>query len=87
MVSKYLNIPRKRVKEVLETKTTYQLTKPEPLPTNKPVFATYCNQRWATDLVDVKLYSGYNNNYKYILTAIDFFSKEAFVTGIFDNTA
>ena len=32
VVSKYLNIPRKRVKEFLETKTTYQLTKPEPLP-------------------------------------------------------
>ena len=87
VTSKYLNIPRKRVREFLETKTTYQLTKPEPLPSNKPVFATYSNQRWATDLVDVKLYAGYNNNYKYILTAIDFFSKKAFATGIFDNTA
>ena len=87
VTSKYLNIPRKRVRAFLETKTTYQLTKPEPLPSNKPVFATYSNQRWATDLVDVKLYSGYNNSNKYILTAIDFFSKKAFATGIFDNTA
>lgn len=87
VTGKYLNIPRKKVREFLETKTTYQLTKPEPLPSNKPVFATYSNQRWATDLVDVKLYAGYNNNYKFILTAIDFFSKKAFAVGIFDNTA
>jgi len=85
--SKYLNITRKDVKHFLETKTTYQLTKTEPRPSNKPVFATYSNQRWGADLVDVKLYAGYNNGYKFILTAIDFFTKKAFATGIFDNTA
>ena len=85
--SKYLNITRKDVKNFLETKTTYQLTKAEPKPSNKPVYATYSNQRWGADLIDVKLYAGYNNNYKYILTAIDFFTKKAFAVGIFDNTA
>ena len=37
--------------------------------------------------MDVKLYAGYNQNYKFILTCIDFFSKKAFAIGIFDNTA
>ena len=85
--SKYLNITRNDVKNFLQTKTTYQLSKAEPKVSNKPVFATYANQRWAADLVDVKLYAGYNNGYKYILTAIDFFTKKAFAAGIFDNTA
>ena len=87
IVSKYLNITRKEVTDFLNNKTTYQLTKKEPRPTNKPVFATYANQRWASDLVDIKLYEGYNQGYKFILTAIDFFSKKVFATGIFDNTA
>ena len=60
--SKYLNITRKDVKNFLESKTTYQLTKAEPKPSNKPVYATYSNQRWGADLIDVKLYAGYNNN-------------------------
>ena len=85
--SKYLNITRNDVKNFLQTKTTYQLSKAEPKLSNKPVFATYANQRWAADLVDVKLYAGYNNGYKYILTVIDFFTKKAFAAGIFDNTA
>ena len=65
--SKYLYITRKDVTNFLESKTTYQLTKAEPKPSNKPVYATYSNQRWGADLIDVKSYAGYNNNYKYIL--------------------
>ena len=35
--SRYLNITRKDVKNFLDSKTTYQLSKAEPKPSNKPV--------------------------------------------------
>ena len=84
---KYLNITRDEVSEFIKGKTTYQLTKKEPPKINKPIIAYYPNERWAIDLVDVKIYSGHNNQKKYILTAIDYFSRYVFAAGISNKTA
>ena len=84
---KYLNITRDEVSEFIKGKTTYQLTKKEPPKINKPIIAYYPNERWAIDLVDVKIYSGHNSQKKYILTAIDYFSRYVFASGITNKTA
>jgi transposase InsO family protein len=76
--SKYLNIRRKDVKDFLVNQSIYQINKPEPRPVNKPIVAKYPNHRLAIDLVDMTKYEGYNNHYKWILTAIDYFSKKVF---------
>ena len=84
---KYLNITRDEVSEFIKGKPTYQLTKKEPPKINKPIIAYYPNERWAIDLVDVKIYSGHNSQKKYILTAIDYFSRYVFASGITNKTA
>lgn len=75
---KYLGIKRKDVEEFLKKQQPYQLTRNKPKVINRPHVALYPNHRWAADLIDVKLYEGYNKQRKYILTVIDFFSKKVF---------
>lgn len=78
VISKYLNIKRKDVVEFLTHQSPYQLTQPEKKPINRPIVATYPNQRWAIDLVDMAIYEGHNRHQKWILTGIDYFSKKVF---------
>ena len=75
---KYLGIKRKHIEDFLKKQQPYQLTKNKPRVINRPHVALYPNHRWAADLIDVKLYEGYNKQRKYILTVIDFFSKKVF---------
>jgi transposase InsO family protein len=83
--SKYLNIRRKDVKEFLVNQSIYQMNKNEPKPVNKPIVAKYSNHRLAVDLVDMSKYEGYNNHYKWILTAIDYFSKKVFAVPLLNK--
>ncbi len=53
----------------------YQITKEPKRGVNKPIITTYPNERWAFDLVDMKIYEKYNHGYKHILTCIDYFTK------------
>ena len=78
----YLNINRDDVRDFLQSQTVYQLIKAEPHHVNKPIIATYPNQRWAIDLIDINIYSEKNNGMKFILTGIDHFSKKVFAIGI-----
>ena len=73
---KYIGITRDEVETFLKSRTNYQLTKEPHRGINKPIIATYPNQRWAIDLVDMKYYEKQTNDgYKSILTCIDYFSK------------
>ena len=83
--SKYLNIRRKDVKEFLVNQSIYQINKSEPKQLNKPIVAKYPNHRLAVDLVDMSKYEGYNNHYKWILTAVDYFSKKVFAVPLLNK--
>ena len=73
--NKYIGIIRDDVEKFLKNQTVYQITKEPRKGINKPIITTYPNERWAIDLVDMKIYEKQNNGYKYILTCIDYFTK------------
>ena len=72
---KYIGITRDDVEKFIKNQTVYQITKEPKRGVNKPIITTYPNERWAIDLVDMKIYEKYNNRYKQILTCIDYFTK------------
>ena len=82
-----LGISRSKVKKFLEGQSSYQLTKPERKPINKPIITRFPNERWSADLIDMKSYSGHNKQQKWILTVIDNFSKFVFATPLLRKTA
>jgi len=85
VASKYLGFSRKQIKEFLDLQEPYQLSKTKPKVINSPVIALYPNHRWALDLIDMTLYKSSNNNHKWILTVIDFFSRFVFAIGLLNK--
>lgn len=79
VASKYINIRRSDVEEFLKKQAYYQLQRPLTHITNKPIVATYPNQLYAIDLIDMEIYSNFNNRNKYILTIVDVFSGMCFL--------
>ena len=86
ITDKYLNIRRDQVQEFIEKQPSYQLTKPDKKPINKPIISDYPNERWASDLVDMSTYSKSNRRFRYILTVIDYFTKYVFAVGLKNKT-
>ena len=74
VTSKYINIRRSDCEEFLKKQAYYQLQQPLTHTTNKPIVATYPNQLYAIDLIDMDTYVKHNARYKYILTVVDVFS-------------
>ena len=58
----------------IKNQDSYQLTKKSPNIINRPIVARYPNHRWAADLIKMKTYKKYNDDYIEILTVIDYFS-------------
>lgn len=85
--SRYLGIKRVDVSEFLKGQQYYQLTKPQPKAVNRPIIGEYPNHRWAIDLIDMKDYIGFNSQFRYILTGIDYFSKYVFAIKLKENKA
>lgn len=79
VISKYINIRRVDCEEFLKKQAYYQLQQPLTHITNKPIVATYPNQLYAMDLIDMETYSNFNTRYKYILTIVDVFSGMCFL--------
>jgi hypothetical protein len=77
--SKYINIRRSDCEDFLKKQTFYQLQRPLTHIVNKPIVATYPNQLYAIDLIDVEIYSKYNHQNKYILTIVDVFSGKCYL--------
>ena len=85
---KYIGITRDDVEKFLKNQTNYQLTKETHRGINKPIIATYPNQRWAIDTVDMQFYEKQTNDgYKHILTCIDYFSKYVWAEPLKNNQA
>lgn len=76
----FVGITRKDVTAFLRKQEEYQLTFVKKKTVQKPIFATYSNERWGCDLIDMNQYLKHNKQYRYILTVIDFFSRKAFAT-------
>jgi transposase InsO family protein len=75
---RYVGISRQAVTEFLRRQEEYQLTFRAPKKAQKPIFATFANEKWGCDLVDMNRYRKHNQHYRYILTVVDFFSRRAF---------
>ena len=83
---KYLNIKRNDVAEFLKRQPTFQMTRKVRHHINKPIRATYPNERFAIDLIDVG--EDYiDNGFRYILTCVDYFSRYVFAEAIRNKTA
>lgn len=80
-------ITRRQVQEWLSTQDVYTLHKParKRFKRNR-VMVGGIDQIWEMDLVDLQSIKKYNNNFKYILTAIDCFSKFAWAQPLKDKT-
>jgi transposase InsO family protein len=86
LASRYLGINRNDVEQFLSKQTSYQLTKTvHKKTTNHPMIVKYCNHLWSCDLIDVETYNSKNRKRKYILTAIDHFSKYVFAVGLLNK--
>jgi hypothetical protein len=71
-------IPSKKIKKWLQEQETYTLHKPKTKKfTRNKVLVSGIDDTWQADLVDVRALADYNDDFKYILTCIDVFSKYA----------
>jgi hypothetical protein len=78
VVDNFLNISRKQTEEFLKKQSIYQLTTVPVKKQQKPIFATYPNEKWAADLIDMNQYVSQNRHFRYILSVIDYFSRKVF---------
>jgi hypothetical protein len=79
VISKYINITRTDVNNFLATKGFYQMTQSITKKINKPIIAKYPNQLWGIDLIDMNDYIKENENWRYVVTVVDIFSRKVFL--------
>ena len=80
------NITYKNVKDWLSGELTYTLHKQARRNFKREkIFVTYEYQQYQADVVDMQKFSKANNNYRYILTVIDCFSRYAFAIPILNK--
>lgn len=84
---RWKTLTRKNVKEWLVDQEAYTLHKSARVrfKRNKIIVADVDDQ-WQADLTDMQQLSKYNSGYKYILTAIDVFSRHAWAVALKDKT-
>jgi hypothetical protein len=87
IVSKYINIRRSDVDEFLKKQAFYQLQQPLSYIKSQPITATYSNQLYAIDLIDMELYENQNSRNRYILTIVDVFSGKCWLGKMTQKTA
>lgn len=80
-------VSKKLVREWLQSQDAYTLHKParKRFPRNK-YFVTNIDDLWQADLADMSSLKKENNNYKYLLTVIDVFSRHAWVEPLLVKT-
>ncbi|RWS21323.1 hypothetical protein B4U80_03489, partial [Leptotrombidium deliense] len=78
----------KEVKNWLKNQVTYTLHKPiRHKFRRRKIVVSAIDEQWQADLVDLQEFAAKNNGYKYLLTAIDLFSKYAFAVPIKNKKA
>ena len=80
-------ITRQQIKHYFDTDTTSQLTKVQKKqkPTGHTV-AFHLNELWQMDIFDLSRYQYFNDYNRYLLVAIDVFSRKAFVAPMKEKT-
>ena len=74
---KYIGITKQAVKDFLNSLESYQLHKRLiKVKTVNPIVPTAPNHYYQLDLINMSKYSGKNNNYNWILTILDIFTKK-----------
>lgn len=79
VISKYINITRQDVNNFLATRGLYQMTQSITKRINKPIISKYPNQLWGIDLIDMNEYIDKNEDWRYIMTVVDIFSRKVFL--------
>ena len=88
LVAKYSNTKVGDVKSWLETQDSYTLHRAaRRCFRRRTTFALCIDHLWQMDLADVTVISRHNDNYKFILTCIDCFSRYAFAIPVKNKTA
>ena len=85
--SHYINIKRSECSDFLSKQSTYQINTEIKHITNKPILASACGERLAVDLISMDNLSEHNNNFNYILTAIDYFSRKVWAKPLINKTS
>lgn len=76
-------VPMSQIKKFLEQQEVYQLHKESRRkPAFSPITVYSVNDQWQVDLIDLSKYSRWNAGYKYLLCAIDVFSRKSFVVAM-----
>ena len=79
---------RKRILKILNDIESYQLHKRNVIKFKRNSFsAPQANYQLAVDLIDFKTFEEYNYGFKYILIAVDIFSKRAYARGLKNKKA
>lgn len=78
----YLGISRQMATTFLKKQEIYQMTFQKKRVAQKPIYGLYPNEKWGCDLIDMNQYTSHNNNYRYILTVIDYFSRKVFAVAL-----
>jgi hypothetical protein len=76
-------IPLKTIEEFIKKQESYQIKLQRNRPKSfKPMVVYSVNDQWQIDLCDFSKYSHWNSGYKYLLCAVDVFSRKAFVSAL-----
>jgi hypothetical protein len=81
-------VPKMQVQHWLESQDAYTLHRPlrKRFDRNRYI-VNYIDDTWQADLCDMQSLSKYNDNFKYLLTVIDIFSKFAWVVALRNKTS
>lgn len=79
---KYINIKRTDVSAFIKQQQIPQLTDVFKHRTNKPIVASYPNEIWCLDLIDMSMYKTKNRGFRYIQTTIDVFARKIFLEAL-----
>lgn len=83
----YGNITRKDVADFLKAQDLYQLGSVPQTVIRRPITASYPNQIWSCDLIDMKMYAGHNKQRHYIMNCVDIFSRKCFLEPLLHKSA
>ncbi|OAJ40065.1 hypothetical protein BDEG_23844 [Batrachochytrium dendrobatidis JEL423] len=76
-------LPMSQIKKFLDQQEVHQLhQESQRKPAFSPITVYSVNDQWQVDLIDLSKYSRWNAGYKYLLCAIDVFSRKSFVVAM-----
>ena len=87
IITRFINIKRYEVSQFLKGEPIFQMTRPLTHRVNKPIVATYPNQLYCIDLIDMNDVYPSNRPYRYIFTCVDVFSRKVWLEMLKNKSA